>query len=530
MSLVSVKCLLFIAIVMVVYFFIVPKKYQYVVLLVASYVFYIWSDLRIPIFLMSSTILVYVCGIMISKIYEKQAEAVKNGPYDYSAEKKRKALTHYQKRRKRILLAGLLINFGILAVVKYYGFIAVGFNQLLSTFSLGSPIESFNLLIPLGISFYTFQSLGYLIDVYRGKYPAERNLAKFALFVSFFPQIVQGPIGRYDHLTKTLYAPHDFDYERIKYGIQLILWGFFKKLAIGDRANIFVTALLSDTQANPGLGIALGVFAFTVQVYADFSGGIDVARGISQCLGIELSENFRRPYFAVSIQDYWRRWHISLGTWMKDYLLYPITFSKWFSKFSKRSRRLFKGHLGKVLPTCIAMAIVFFVVGIWHGAEWKYIMFGVYNGALIVLGTLFDKRIKLFFLKHPRITADRIGWRIAAVLKTFILVYIGKFFACAGSVFQAFSWLHSVSLSYQYSISPTVAVIRNLSDNLILLIFSTGLLFCVSLAQERGIHIRETLARKSIATRFAVYLVSFTVLLCLTINFGSVKGFIYEQF
>lgn len=204
--------------------------------------------------------------------------------------------------------------FGLLGVLKYTNFIVQNIDQLFHT-----DFGPFHLLLPIGLSFYTFQSAGYILDVYWNRCEPEKNVFRFALFVSFFPQILQGPIGRFDRLTKTLYAEHEFDWQRIERGVQRIIWGFFKKMLIADTAAVFVDAIFNQYQTYNGIAI-LGVLAYSAQLYADFSGGVDVVIGVAELFGVEMDENFKRPYFAVSITDFWHRWHITLGTWMKDYV------------------------------------------------------------------------------------------------------------------------------------------------------------------------------------------------------------------
>ena len=230
---------------------------------------------------------------------------------------------------RRWMLAGILFNFGMLAVVKYADFLLGNVNGIIGLFGGGEetvPLPHF--LLPMGISFYIFQSMGYLLDVYRNKYQPQRNLGKFALFVSFFPQLIQGPISRYDALAPSLLAEHRWDTTTVAFGLQRMLWGFFKKLVVADRLMAVVRTLSGNPDEYQGVYVLALMAVYAVTLYADFTGGIDVTIGAAQCLGIEVAENFNRPFFSKSTAEYWRRWHITMGSWFRDYIFYPVSISK----------------------------------------------------------------------------------------------------------------------------------------------------------------------------------------------------------
>ena len=335
MSLVSNLFLLFVAASVLVYY-IVPHKWQWLVLLVFSYIYYVAGGPRFVVFILFSTIVTWIAALMIEKM-----EAQEN-----------------HKTARNILILGLILNFGMLGAVKYTNFAIENLNALFHMNLRGMAI-----LLPLGISFYTFQSSGYLLDVYWKRCEAEKHPLKYALFVSFFPQILQGPIGRYSRLANQFYAPHKFEGKNIARGFERILWGFFKKMILADWAAVFVDEIFANPDQYSGLAL-IGILLYTLQLYADFSGGMDVVIGIASMFGIELDENFKRPFFAVSVTDFWHRWHITLGTWMKDYVFYPVTLSRWMGSFSKWAKKVFGRKTGRTLPICLANIIVFFVVGV----------------------------------------------------------------------------------------------------------------------------------------------------------------------
>ena len=377
MSLISMEFLLFVLVAAVGYY-LIPKKYQWLWLLVFSYIYYASSGVKLLLFLVYTTGTTYAAGRLLEKVEQKELP-----------KKEAKAA------KRRILTLGLLLNFGMLAVLKYTNFAVANVNAIFHT--------SFSFqkwMLPLGISFYTFQSMGYLLDVYWGKCKAEKNPLRFALFVSFFPQILQGPIGRFDRLAVQLYQEHRFDLQRMQYALQLILWGFFKKLVLADRAAVVVNQVFLNYTQYSGVLNLVAVLMYSVQLYMDFSGGMDVVMGVASLFGIELDQNFKRPYFAVSITDFWHRWHITLGTWMKDYVFYPVSLSKWMGRIGKWSKKVFGKKTGRVIPICIANLIVFLLVGVWHGAAWKFIAYGLYHGLIISVSSLlrrFIVRVWKFF-------------------------------------------------------------------------------------------------------------------------------------
>jgi D-alanyl-lipoteichoic acid acyltransferase DltB (MBOAT superfamily) len=290
------------------------------------------------------------------------------------------------------------------------------------------------LLMPLGISFYTFQSAGYILDVYRGKVRAERNPFRLALFVSFFPQLIQGPISRYNDLAQTLYDPFRFSAGNLSQGVQRIIWGLFKKLVIADRMIAAVALMSAETDLYTGGYAALNILLYTVVLYADFSGGIDIAIGIAKLFGVRVTENFNKPFYAVSVAEFWRRWHITMGSWFRDYLFYPLSVSKPMRRFSKFSRSALGGGFGKRLPVHIATAVTWFATGLWHGASPNFIAWGLANGAVIILSQELEPLYKRLG-KAPR--------RLAAV-RTFLLMSAIRSFDIYGGVGVTFTMVFSV--------------------------------------------------------------------------------------
>lgn len=510
MSLISMQFLTFVFIAVVGYY-LIPKKYQWIWLLIFSYIYYAASGVKYIVFIAYTTIVTYGTGLVLHQ-FENDSD---------------KSKSQIKKQKRWVLILALVLDFGMLCVLKYTNFIIGNINVIAHT-----DIGFVNLLLPLGISFYTFQSAGYIMDVYWKRCEAEKNLFRFALFVSFFPQILQGPIGRYQALAHPLYEQHSFNYLRIERGVQRILWGYFKKLVIADTAAVFVNAIFDGYQAYTGVAV-FGVLAYSAQLYGDFSGGMDVVIGVASLFGIELEENFKRPFFAVSITDFWHRWHITLGTWMKDYVFYPLSLSKAMNKFGKFAKKAFGKTYGRALPICVSNIVVFLVVGIWHGAAWKFIVYGLYNGLIIAFSGLMAKKYR-DWKKKLGIQDKSRGWKVFQIVRTFILVNISWYFDMADTIPQALTMMkNSVTcfvpgqiMNIRIGTSGPAYTLLALG----ILIVSCVVLFVVSLLQERGVRIRDAIAGKPWMFRWAVYIVLIMSLSMLGQPPSTTGGFIYAQF
>ena len=365
MTFLSIKFAILLIITIAAYFT-VGKKYRWAVLLIASYVFYWFNSSRLVVFLLIATVVTFVIGKVIYRVQQDGKEYIKANE-GLTREERKKYNAGVKKKTNTITTIGVIIDLGILLVLKYYNFFAGNINIVLNHFGTGLP--KLSLLLPLGISFYTLQAVAYLVDINHGKLKPDDNIFKFMLFMSFFPQIIQGPIARHDQLAAQLYEGHAFDYTRVTHGFQLILWGAVKKLIIADRLLIPVATVFENYSNYEGGILLFGAALYGLQVYTDFSGGMDIAQGIAQIFGIQLEINFRQPYFSVSIEDFWRRWHITLGGWMRDYIFFPLSLSKRFATISRNSRKVFGPFVGKRLPAILSSFVVYFLVGFWHGAE-----------------------------------------------------------------------------------------------------------------------------------------------------------------
>ena len=425
MAFTSFNFLVFVLATVLVYY-IAPIKARWIVLLAASYAFYLMSSPKTFVFIILTTLITFWGGLKIDAANKNCREYIDANKENLTRDEKKAIKEQYKKSKKKYAALVLIADFGILAILKYFRY----YIQALGIPGLSSMAGS--LLIPLGISFYTFQSAAYIIDIYRDKYSADRNLVKFALFTSFFPQIIQGPIARYDHLANQLYEGHKFDYVNIAHGAQLILWGFFKKLVIADRVAIMVSQVFDNYQDYQGWAIFVALIGYTIQIYGDFSGGIDIARGVARCMGIDMSHNFKRPYFSDSLSEFWRRWHMSLSFWCRDYIFFSISLSKTFGKMGKDLRSVLGDRVGKLFPVIVAQMATFLTIGLWHGAEFKYIAYGIYNGIVIISSLLLEPYFKKW-IEALHINAEGAAWKLFQILRTLLIVVCGRVFPKAAS-------------------------------------------------------------------------------------------------
>ena len=506
----------------------------------ASIFFYLVAGYKYAMFILFTAISTYLIGLWIDKISKNSKAVLKKNKAEWDRETKKKYKNKIKVQKRLVMSLALVLNFGILAFLKYFNFFAGSLNDILGSFGINFSIPMLALFLPLGISFYTFQSMGYIVDVYREKTPAEKNPLKFMLFVSFFPQIVQGPISIYDQLAHHLYEPHKFDFTRFKHGMMLILWGFFKKLIIADRAVIAINTVTDSYNSYGGSTLLFTILLYSVQLYADFSGGIDISRGVAQIFGIDMIDNFKRPYFSKSINEYWRRWHISLGAWLKNYLFYPVAMSNVFINASKKMKGTKFGktaagaHISKVLPTSVASLIVFLVVGIWHGADWKYVGFGLWNGLIIMVSILLQPVFDSI-LEKLHINPKAIWYSVFQMLRTFIIVLVGYVFDVAPGINEAMRTFRLI-LTDQ-SITAARAQISELGlgkKDIIVILVGIIVIFTVSVIQERhpSTTIREMLDKKPFILRYAVIFIGIMAVIVYGI-YGSgynPADFVYMQF
>ena len=494
----SVDFLIFFPIVALVYF-LIPQRVRYLWLLGASYYFYMSWNPRYAFLILAVTAVTWGSGLFLS------AAARRTGA----------------KRTGKWCLAGCMaVNLGLLFLFKYYFFAASSIEKIFSLFHVSLRMPALDLLLPVGISFYTFQALGYVLDVWRGEAPAEKNFLRYALFVSFFPQLVAGPIERSGNFMRQLREPHAFDAERVKDGLLLMGWGFFQKLVIADRIAILVTDVYDHFPNYSGAQIALATILFAFQIYCDFGGYSDIAVGAARVMGFTLTKNFKSPYYAVTVSEFWRNWHISLTTWFRDYIYIPLGGSRC-------------GRLKKYRNILLTFA----VSGLWHGARWNFVIWGGLNGLYQVAGDM-TRSLRTGLLKRLRIRTDCGSYRLLQGLVTFLLVdFAWLFFRAEGfgialqmlrhgaanpgfdSLFSRDTWfgINTMALS---------------EKSFHVMLVSLVLLMCVDWLKRRGVDLKAVLARQNIWFRWLVYYGLIFAILIFGI-YGpayDASAFIYFQF
>ena len=430
------------AAVLVVLYYIVPKKSQWWLLLASSYIFYGLAGPEYLVFIFSITLLTYAVARIIGTMATRENIYVESNRNTLTKDERKSYRAAQKHKRLMVLAIGLIIGFGILAVIKYTAFVIGNVNVVLGLFG-SKKFAVPQLLLPMGISFYTFQSMGYLIDVYRGKAIPEKNLAKSALFISFFPQLIQGPISRFNDLADQFCTPHGFDIKSITFGLQRVLWGYFKKLVVADRMLIAVKSLIEDPDQYNGVYVFLLIIFYSIEIYADFTGGIDITIGISEMLGIKLEENFKRPFFSKSTKEYWRRWHITMGSWFSDYVFYPLSVSKTMQKLSKKSRERLGNALGKRIPVYLATLITWFLTGLWHGAGWNFIVWGLLNAVIILVSQELSPLYNKFHAKFPKLI-NTVPYSIFMMIRTFLLMGTVRILDCYRDVSVTFKMIGSI--------------------------------------------------------------------------------------
>ncbi|MBE5881755.1 MAG: MBOAT family protein [Lachnospiraceae bacterium] len=457
MDFISGSFLLFLLITLIVYYSI-PKKGQWIWLLLSGMFFYCFSSPKLVVFVFVSVVTSYVWARFFSK-------------------------------SKVLFALVLLFNAGLLLGLKVASSGSVIASYL--------KIDRFAFLLPVGISFYTLQIIAYMSDVYKGKIEPEKSFFKYMLFVTYFPQIIQGPIPRYEQLGKQLFAPHKFDYAMFVGGFELMIWGYFQKLVIADRANILVNRLYGEYETYTGMYVVVAVLLYSLQLYADFNGCVCIVKGASEMFGIRLVDNFDRPYFSGSIQELWRRWHMTLGGWLRDYVYIPLGGNR-------------KGKLRKY----INIVIVFLVSGIWHGIGGTFLLWGILQGLYQILGDLLMP-VRNFFVRIFRVNRDAFSHKLFKALCTFAMINFSWLFFRASTVTQSFAMIKNMFTTFNPWIlwDQSLYMLGLDAKNVWMLLFGAVTLFVVEILQAK-MSIREQFAKQGIVFRYIIlYLAIFSILI-----------------
>ena len=450
------------------------KDFQWIILLLASYYFYAsWQPAYLGMIIIT-TLICYFCALAIRK------------KPDY---------------KKLYIFLAIIFSLGALFIFKYFDFFSITVNQV-----FGLSLPQFKNLVPLGISFYTLQLIGYMIDVYKGRIKPERHLGRFALFVSFFPKITAGPIERGANLLPQLSKKHVFDYEQVSEGVKLFTLGMFKKMVIADNLGLIVDRGFSFLPLYKGVSLVLIVFFYSWQIYMDFAGYTDMARGIGKMVGINLMENFNLPYLSNSIQDFWRRWHISFSSWLRDYLYFPLG-----------------GNRKGISRTVINTLIVFAISGLWHGASWTFIIWGFLHGTGISI-----ERVLKSLIKKPIFIPN-----ILKILYAYFMITLFWIFFRSPTVSDAIYILRNslVGLKHFYSINYLYASLMQLFVyDRTEMIITFGAVFIAIFLEilQRKTHILQIIGRQRVFIRYAIYIL--IIFMIIELRNADISVFIYQQF
>ncbi len=472
----SLQFAAFFAVVFALYL-VLSRRGQNRMLLLASYVFYGAWDWRYLSLILASTVLDYLCALGIGAAAETN-------------------------RKKRYLALSIAGNLSILGFFKYYNFFAANLQVLLGSFGIVIPLLYLNIVLPVGISFYTFQTMSYTIDVYRGRMRPTRNFLDFALFVAFFPQLVAGPIERAIHLLPQMLAPRTVTREKVSQGCYLILWGLFQKIFVADNLGRLVDPVFADPGPYNGARVLFALYAFAFQIYCDFAGYSTIARGLGKCLGFEIMVNFNLPYASTSPREFWQRWHISLSTWLKDYLYIPLG-----------------GNRRGTILTYRNLAITMLLGGLWHGAAWNFVLWGAYWGILLILHRLIQPQLEA--VKPLRRRPAAAAWKTVRVVFFFHLICLSWLFFRAQSLQQIQQMLGGLLHNFSFAAYPGWR-----PDALLMAIYLWALL-AIEFCQYRTDNLEIVRAWPATLRIFAILLLVFSILI---LGVNKPNYFIYFQF
>lgn len=480
-------------------YYIIPAKYRWGWLIVLSFIYIYSVSVFGGLFIIFTSAVTYFTARFVEK----------------------------SENHKRLLLVlGMILCFAVLVVLKYVLGMEV-FNHNITFLGTEYEYKTFmrNFIVPAGLSYYTLQVVSYMLDVYWGRIEAEKNYFKVLLFTSYFPQMVQGPISKYSELAPELFKEHKLEWRNIKFGAQLMLWGFFKKLVIADRVGVYVSQIFTNNPDVPyGLTIWIGFVAYGIQLYCDFSGGIDVIRGVSQCFGITMKENFRQPFFSLSLGEFWRRWHISLGQWMKDYIFYPISISGWMGKTKKGLKKVMSRKRANRVGMAIADIIVFIFVGVWHGLGTNYLAWGLYNGIILAISAILVDEYAAW-KKGLHIKDESKGYKIFSLIRTIFIITVGWVFDCTTSMKDAFVMLYN-SVRFDFT---DFACLELQHWDWFILPLGVGLVLLVDILHEKKISVREKLNEKNYWLQVLVWVLLIQAIACfVSVSFAG--GFMYANF
>lgn len=479
-----------------------PTRFKKYVLLLSGFTFFWLISGKLIVYLLLTVLLIHYFGLWIDRILTKRNTELKSAQ---KSDKKRIRRDYLIKCRLVLGFAAVLL-IGTLLTLKYSPFFAKNINSVFAAFHSPFRLAIPKYLMPIGISFYTLQAMSYLFDVYREKISVDDNIFRLALFMSFFPQIVEGPICRYEQTADQLWNVGGIKYENLVLGAERILYGLMKKIVVADRLNPLISEVFTNYENYGGALISVAAVCYTVQLYMDFSGTMDAVMGIGQMFGVVMPENFERPFFSKTISEFWKRWHITLGTWFRDYVFYPVTMSKPMKKLTSASRKRLGNHYGPLTAGSVALFCVWFCNGLWHGAAWNYIFFGMYHFSLILIGNIITPAVRTVN-ERLHINSESAVYRLLQMLRTCVLVVIGEMFFRAHGLRAGLIMFKKIFTDFGAVGAVDTAFTAKLGvDVLDMLVVAVTLcfVFAVSVINEKGVCLRGSIAKRNIAVRWGL--------------------------
>lgn len=521
----SLKYIIFLIICILLYYS-VSIKIRWIILLIASIIFYVFAGIKKLPFILLTSFIIWYASKRISGIYtQADAEIIRQ---ELKGKEKVEFFRPYKRQcRNYFLFPALVLVVGMLIYCKFAGTLIEMFQAI-----TGNGELTWQIIVPLGISYYTFSSVGYLLDVYWRKQKPINSYLKFALCVFYFPQIVQGPIVRYNRLIVQFEKENYFDFKNVCFGMQLMIYGYFKKMVIADRLGLFTAEVFGNIPQYQGLVFLIALIFSTFQIYMDFSGCMDIVRGTSQIFGIELDKNFDHPFFSKSIAEFWRRWHCTLGAWFKDYVYLPVATSAQVIRATKKVKEKRGAIVAKTFSTAVPLASVWFLTSIWHGTGWNYMIWGFYYGIIILSSAILEEEYKKIadFFKIDRTTQ---GYQKFQVVRTFALFTIGRLIVAPGNLNATMEVIRGMFSSFNLWIFWDGTLYQMGLDFKDYMVIFLGLWIVrkVSQLQEKN-SVREMIAEKNILIRWIIYYVAiFTVILLGMYGNGyEASAFMYAQF
>lgn len=527
MKLTSIYFFAFVLVVCLVYY-LIPKKMQWIVLLASSMVFFVMSSGILTVYMLATTAIVYGGALWLNK----HRETFESRKQELDKAQRKEAKKKLKKGQKLRVAAIAVTVLGILVVLKYCNLGVEIANMFMGIFHLNYSFEMFSIVLPLGISYYTLMAVSYVTDVYRGVIKAEKNPLRVLLFVSYFPHIVEGPFDRFKDLSEQFSIPHKFDYDSFCKGCILVLFGLFKKMVIADRLGITVAEIFDHPSEHTGPAIVIATVMYTIQLYCDFSGCIDIISGVSELFGIKVAENFRQPFFSRSINEFWRRWHITLGLWLKEYVYYPVILSGHFKAVDKFAKKHLKSnHLINVVPAAYALFFVWLSNGLWHGASLKYILYGLYYYLLMMIGELckplFEKIKNKMHIKD-----GNKPFALFQMLRTFLIVNIGMLLFRSATVGEFFRLIKQAMSSFNYFGGAREVV--TISIEVIYAFVGVVVILMIGIVKEKNktVLFRDLIYQKPFILRYLFVLFFVTCILTFGV-YGpgyNASDFVYAQF